>query len=94
MMKPKTYRTRYLIEEWNKPPDVSPTPTPVSGVSVSSNDFGYTDDLFFASILRKENGEIGSILLLSSEGNEHGKPSKEMLLAVRDMIDHQLQHHM
>lgn len=90
MTKP-VYKVRYHIDhEWNKPPEeVCTSVRP--GISLVDGKYGYTDILFVASIMLNENGEYGSILLLDTESCGH--PSRKMLEAIRDQIEHNLEHH-
>src|SRR5690242_17106329 len=90
--RPRTYAVRYCHEDWNKPVPADNLYRQVRpGIRVSSTDYGYTDVLFAASVLLDEAGEYSSILLLSSEGGE--KPSRKLLEAVREQIDHYLECH-
>lgn len=85
----KSYAVRYSVEPWNKPvPSSAKGPRARPGITVSTNDYGYTDLLFLASIL-----EDGSVLLLSSEQRDEGRPSRALLERIRDQINHQLEHH-
>ena len=81
------YKIRYRVEvgDFAKPDDDTLTLVR-PGIRVS-NDAGYADQLFVASIVEMDGRE--SILLLSSEG----KPSREMLLKVREQINHYLEEH-
>jgi hypothetical protein len=79
---------RYTVERWGRLP--AETSEQVrSGVRVSQNDAGYCDQLFLASIVR--DGAAVSVLLLDSEGGS--KPSREILLLVKQQIEHHLEKH-
>lgn len=93
-MSGKLYKIRYFIEDWNKPippEEKKKTVKVMPGVSVSGSNLGYADALFIASIVRDDDGKA-SVLLLDSD-SQSGRPSKEMLVDIRDQIDHQLKHH-
>lgn len=60
------------------------------GVVVSADDYGYADSLFVASVMREPDGSIGSVLLMTDEG----RPSEEVLLAVKEQIEHYLENHL
>lgn len=90
-MSGKIYPIRYLVEPWNKPRGTT-TKTSVPGVRISTDNYGYADELFVASIIKGgEDGDNDSVLLLSTEGTM--KPSRRILELVRDQIIHQLEHH-
>lgn len=83
-MPKEVYEIRYRVEPWGKPTEemgeqVRP------GIRVTE-EWGYTDRLFAASIL-----ENGSIILLDSKYG--AEPDREVLEAVRDAINHHLEHH-
>jgi hypothetical protein len=86
----RIYKVRYSVEGWNKPMEGKIKREAMPGVSVAKGSYGYTDTLFLASIIRDDKGEIGSILLLESD---RGHPSREVLEAVRDQIEHHLETH-
>ena len=87
----RPYRIRYTVEPWGKPTEL-PKERVAPGIARSGGKYGYADDVFVASILRDEKGGIASILLMSSEPGP-GRPSRELLEAVRDQIIHQLECH-
>ena len=87
----KNYAIRYLIEPWNEP-RLAGSRLIRKGLRVSDDNHGYADAIFLASIIKDDSGEVESVLLLSSE-SVNGKIGKEMLLLVRDHIDHCLEHH-
>lgn len=94
MSEPHSYKVRYSVEPWDRPrPADGEFVRMANGVTASPNNFGYTDVLFLASILLKEDGEIGSILLLDSSAKGGLGCNPKVLRAVRDMIDHHLEHH-
>lgn len=84
------YKIRYSIELWNKPPDQEFIQVR-KNVRVTKTDYGYTDELFLASILKNEDGSVDSVLLLDSEDGPNITKSK--LLLIRDAIDHHLKNH-
>jgi hypothetical protein len=87
----RLYKIRYMVEEWNKPAGSKTRKTEFDGIKVSTDNYGYTDELLVASILHDEKGEIKSIGLFSSEGRL--MPSRKLLEAVKSQIEHQLEHH-
>jgi hypothetical protein len=84
------YGVRYKVEDWNKPRPAGGKQVQ-AGITVSDDDHGYADAVFVASIVRKPNGETESVLLLDSDSG--GLPTREMLLLIREAIDHQLECH-
>jgi len=84
------YAVRYLVEQWNKPRPEGGKKVR-DGIVLSDDNHGYADAVFVASVMKTDDGEIGSILLLDSD-NGH-LPSRTMLEAVRDQINHHLEHH-
>ncbi len=91
---PYIYGIRYYIEKWDKPRPENPDDVEVvPGIVLNKgSDFGYTDVLFIASILLSEDcKEIDSIALFDSIGG--AKPHPGVLKAVRDQINHYLEHH-
>ncbi len=91
-MEAHRYKIRYLVESWNKPPagEDRGGPKVRSNVTVSRSDHGYTDDIFLASIVRDENGDVESVLLLDSDGPN---PSREILELVKRQNEHHLANH-
>ena len=97
----RKYQIRYSVEGAENSPDGKgferDSATRISdGLSVSHTDYGYSDDLFVASVLRDDAGEIDSVLLL---GTDRGTPtgpkiSRELLMAVKEQIDHYIEHHL
>lgn len=87
------YKVRYYVEQWGKEPAEETTKTGVPGVRVAGPNFGYTDILFVASIIQDDDGNLASILLLDSDSKVLPGPSRKVLEAVRDQINHQLEHH-
>ena len=85
------YAIRYLVEPWGKPREHTDSISVRPGIQVQSDNYGYADDVFLASILRGEDGKISSILLLDSKGGH--KPTVEILEAVKKAIEHHLEHH-
>jgi hypothetical protein len=77
------YKLRYRIEPWDGPPE-EPSERVSNHVRRTQN-WGYTDNLFIASILDEGPDENGSVLLL--EARRQGPPSKEILLLIRSAID-------
>ncbi len=88
-MAKRKYAVRYEVEPWGKPVRV-PTANVQPGVRVTSDNSGYCDLLFVGSVLLNDAEEIASVLLLSSESDGL---SRRLLEAVRDQIDHHLEHH-
>jgi hypothetical protein len=92
MKKNTIYLVRYFIEKWNKPiEEKGPVENVAPGIKIVSPSYGYVDQLFVASIMKDEDGEIESILLLDSEAGK--APSRTTLLAVKEAIEHQLKYH-
>jgi hypothetical protein len=86
------YKVRYYVGEWNKPiPEGEEGQEIVPGVKIQPTDIGYADDVVVASVVRDSGGLVESILIMSSE-NEGA--SKELLIAVKNAIDHDLAHHL
>lgn len=86
----RPYAIRYLVEPWGKHPEnfgeeIAP------GIRPSNDNFGYTDSLFVASIVRNDDGVAESILLMDSD--TMGPPSPEMVKLIRDACDHYLDAH-
>lgn len=80
----QVYKLRYKTEVWGKiPEEIGEQAQP--GIRVTEN-WGYTDHLFVASILSG-----GSILLMDSQDGI--SPSRDVLEAVRDAINHHLEYH-
>lgn len=88
----RTYAVRYSVSPWRKsvPIENEGRKVGIPNVTVSDDQYGYTDTLFAASILRGGNGEVESIFLVDTDTSI---PTREMLLMVRDAIDHQLEFH-
>lgn len=92
--KPRKYKIRYLVEDWNKPPDwvdVAATRASIPGVKVSNTDYGYTDRLVVASVIEHPDGTPASVLLCDSKTG--GPPDREILEALLKQVQHQIQHH-
>lgn len=86
----RKYAIRYFVQEWNKPvPKDFVGEEVIDGVTMSKSDFGYTDQLVIISIIDDE--ESKSFLICDSK--EQGPPSRETLIAIREAINHQLEHH-
>lgn len=93
----RRFAVRYFIDpEWKKEPegDRDREGSKIPGVTVMSENYGYADRLFVASIAYKEGGksdEVSSILLLDSrEGHELSRGTLEMVKAA---IEHHLDIH-
>lgn len=90
----RNYHIRYKVEQWDKPvpESIRSTATKVaSQVSVSSNDYGFCDDVFIASIIRNKEGEVVSVLLLDSISE--GSPDRKTLELIKTQIEHHIEHH-
>lgn len=93
-MEDQIFKVRYSVEPWNKPvPNIENSKLESPGIRTVSDKYGYTDVLFLASCLQDDDGNIDSILILSSEDSSKPRPSRELLEAVRDQINHHLEHH-
>lgn len=88
--KKEVYKIRYLIEPWGKPAN-SDGKKVLPGVIKSRDNYGYADDIFLASIIRDEKGNVTSIMLIDSVSGAY--PSRDMLEMIRDQIDHYLDEH-
>jgi len=98
MKKKRVYGTRYSVEKWDKPVpqdewDTSQRVMP--GIRTMEGDYGYTDILLAASILMKEEDGVSTIdsIMLFDTQSMSGQPPKWLLKAVRDQINHYLEHH-
>lgn len=79
----KKYALRYSVEPWGKTvPETTAGTLVAEGVMVSDDDYGYTDSLLLASIVKDEKGNA-SILILD---NEAGEPTLETLCLLRRHI--------
>lgn len=58
------------------------------GIRVSDDDFGLADDLLIISILRKPNGDIESMLPMSTDDQPDNLPLPETLDAVIEHLQH------
>lgn len=93
--RPRAYRRRYCIEDWDKP---IPIPTLVTrqrkthNVSAVEGNWGYTDDVIIVSVLRDENGEVESVGFFDSV-SLCGRPPRELMEKLRDQVIHYLEHH-
>jgi hypothetical protein len=88
-----TYKVRYLVEPWNKPPPENLGERVAPGIRVSNDNYGYTDVLFVGSVLLDGDGSYSSVALTSSEQTGTGMPSRKLLEAIKDQIEHMLEHH-
>ena len=86
------YNYRYQIEKWGKAviDELREDRLPTGDIQVRGN-HGYADELFIASILTNDEGQIVSVLLLDTVSG--ATPTREMLTMIRDQCNHQLQHH-
>lgn len=94
-MDKRTYAIRYLVDGWNKPvPAKDANGEHVcDGVRISNSNYGYTDTLLVCSVIRDDvTNEIVSIFFADSDSMV-GKPSRELMTAIRDEINHYLEHH-
>ena len=80
----KKYAIRYFVEPWDKPPP-SDADLVMAGVRASPDNYGYTDSLFLASIIKNVDGSVESVLLMDSDNGPN--PSEQMLRLVRDQIN-------
>lgn len=78
----RAYRYRYLVEpgEWIAPEGGLKVR---SNVTVTSDNYGYTDDLILVSILDTEDGGK-NLLMLSTQ--DQGPPSRKTLLELQTLI--------
>lgn len=91
MSKKRNYGIRYSVEEWNKPPEnVAEKVAP--GITVSNDNYGYTDDIVVVSILKDEFGEIGSMALFSNLMRDKKIP-KDVLERLKEEVEHYIKHH-
>lgn len=93
--KDRVYKIRYLAEPWNKPippGGAEDEPAIVEGeesIISSTDNYGYTDTLFVASILEDKKGNISSVAIFDSNNCQY--PSVEVLEAVKKAIDFRLE---
>ena len=88
---PKLYQYRYFIEKGEWPPPENREVIIPGKLSVCrDSDFGYADDLLVVSLVGFEDDR--SYLILSTEDGG-GPPSRELLLEIRQHIDHYLAEH-
>jgi hypothetical protein len=87
------YPIRYLVEPWNKPidPDNKQRKSVIPGVTVSTNNYGYTDQILIMSVIVGEDGEE-SVLILDSE-SKGNIPTRRMLEICIQQCQHILDHH-
>lgn len=86
-MSKRDYRIRYLIEEWNKPPEQVEDEPIAPGVRCSKTDYGYADNVVIVSIVKCKHG-AEDLMFLSSE--TLAEPTTERLLSLRAAIDAEL----
>jgi hypothetical protein len=93
------YRVRFMMDpDWNRPaPGIEAMERTGPDTLKTSDNYGYADEVVIASLMRDlETGELASVRLCCSEGavapGGEG-PSRAALEAVRDHINHYLEHH-
>ena len=86
----KTYKIRYSVERWGKPPvDKGTLVRP--GLRVSKT-YGYTDVLFLVSILRDKDGNPESVVMTDTETGP--ALTQEIIDLVRSNLDHYEKEHL
>jgi hypothetical protein len=86
-----TYRIRYRIEEWNKPAEDLEAKAVQPGIRKSTTDYGFADEVLVASILNYGTPDV-TVLLVDSVSMACNPP-RELLVLVRDVINHFLEEH-
>jgi hypothetical protein len=87
----RTYKLRYLIEDWGKPAEAPNSRQVLPNVRSTDGNYGFTDQLVFASILHNDHGDPVSIFMVDSEARS--VPDKHTLEFLRDHIQHLLDEH-
>ena len=90
--KRQKYAIRYSVEPWNKVIPAALGRSVAPGVRMTGTNYGYTDAIFLASIIKTEDGKIDSIVLMDSESGAY--PSRDMLLVIKAQIEHHLECHL
>lgn len=87
----RPYKIRYCIEEWNQPAVTINPEQVMPNVRTTEGNYGYTDQLVFASILHNDNGDPASVLFVDTDARS--TPDRHTLEFLRDHIQHLLDEH-
>lgn len=90
MKKQKSFKIRYSVKPWGKPPR-EPSKRVVKGIRVTKSSFGYTDRLFLVSMIYEEN-RLDSILMADTETGLN--LTQSIIDIVREALDHYQEKHL